>query len=223
MLEENTSLTFAAVNTLRRIGSGATAAIPQLVVALDHPNAEVVRYSVLALAEMAAVAPEAGAALADCASHGKVSGTRDLCARALDDPYGGKKSIAALEERLSRAEPRVRYDAALSLFRLGRTDDQVIGLLVESLSDQDKYQRFATARALRDVVSRQPQLIAALIARLSDKYGFIRVAAAEALERIGPTAAPALPELQARLTDYDPMVREAAAAAVASVTQSDRR
>jgi HEAT repeat protein len=71
MLQKSDSLADEAANALRRIGPTSFSTIPQFVAALDHPSFEVVWNSANVLSQMAAVAPEAAAALANCVSQAK--------------------------------------------------------------------------------------------------------------------------------------------------------
>jgi HEAT repeat protein len=139
----------------------------------------------------------------------------------------GRGAVAALAAALHDDEPRVRFNAALALFKIGPDGGAAaaVGDLSEALDDDVPLVRMDAAMALCRIGPGARAAVPALIQALRRRdnrvlapgmpFGYtIREQAALALGRIGPGARDAVPDLREALSDEEPNMRGSAAAAL---------
>jgi len=140
-------LPYEATVALGRMGPEADAAIPTLIMALDHPSSDVRRAGAQALGRMG---PAALPALRNTLAHRNA----EVC-RSTVEALGwiGPPALPMLIEALGHADPAVRRSAARSLGRLGPSARDATGPLIEAVNDRNQLVREAAARALNKVRS----------------------------------------------------------------------
>ena len=136
---------FAAVEALGRIGTDSDAALPVLVQALGHRDADVRRAAARALGRFGAAAvPALREPLFGPDAQSRRSATEAL-------GWIGPRAIAALLVVLKNEDPAVRRVAARALGRMGGEAKRAESALVEAVGDNDRQVQEAAASALKKI------------------------------------------------------------------------
>ena len=126
--------------------------------------------------------------------------------------------IGALLSWLAAEDPRRRWEAALLLVELGKTDEQVIGALVSPAGIPWKLRRVGEGRLL-ELGKADEQVIGALISALATEGPWRRGEAARLLVQLGKTDEQVIGALISVLAVEDPGLRMQAAAAAGPAGQ----
>jgi HEAT repeat protein len=109
---------------------------------------------------------------------------------------------------LKHPDPKVRYESAALLLRLGPVAKFAIPALHEALMDSSGYVRMKAAEALWHVERTPPRvLLPVLVDGLRDKAAPVRINALVVLGQMGSAAKPAVPSIARTLKDDDMDVR----------------
>ena len=174
---------WSAAGALAEIGKPA---LPALVEALDHPEAEVRGRSAWALGRAEAMPDETAQALVECLADPDEA-VRCQAAVALRR----FRPVPVLAEALTRPEPAIRLFAATELGGLGPRAGKALAALTAALGDPEWDVRSHAAWALGQLGPEAAEAIPALHKALGDSHWNVRNDAALALERFGETNRPA--------------------------------
>ena len=187
----------AAARIITGKGPHATTPVPQLVLELKDPGAEVRMRAAMALGDIGLQAKEAVPALL-AAADDKNGLVRALVAGALGKTGRGAKGVVpALIGMLGDEHREARRAAATGLGDIGQADKPVLKALIATLGkDPDGAVRVDAAGALGQLGPKANSAVPALLLALKD--GYVQHHAAEALGKIGRSAVKPLIDLAAR-------------------------
>jgi len=208
----NAKAAVAAADQLADLGPRAAAAVPQLITALRHPDAEVRWHASRALEAIGPAAATAAPALVK-ALKDKDPQVRAHAAHALG--YIGDKAdvtITALAAGLTDSDPQVRRASVGAIGRLSPGPKVTIPLMVKVLEDARPE---VVLPALQTLAEGGADAVPGLIEALHHKQG--RYWASVVLAEIGPPAKAAVPELIKLLDDKELEVRMQAILALGSI------
>ncbi|MCM2256971.1 MAG: HEAT repeat domain-containing protein [Vicinamibacteria bacterium] len=204
----------AALWALRRVGPGASAALPELRTALRHREEVVRAETARALGALGAAArpavDELFAQFDDPRVAPRWAAARALHAIGLRAP----DDVVALARALGHADPFVRAFAAFVLGGFGPAAAPAVPQLIAALAHPEGFDRAGAATVLSRVGPAAAPAVPALAAGLTAESPDRRWKAARALGRLGEVAASAAPALERALGDADPRVRSNAARAL---------
>ncbi|MHC4608558.1 MAG: HEAT repeat domain-containing protein, partial [Planctomycetota bacterium] len=188
-------------------GLAARGILDPLVRAASHPNPDVRRSSINALASTGAGAAAGPLALAldDPDPRVRLSALRGLSRIDRDPSF----LLSRLEDLLRDPDSQVRAEAAL---RGGTTGLEVLSKMIDSEEADDAIAAMHVA---------PPALLDAVASRATDRDAGIRAAALECLARISPEAPFDTEELLDRLHDPDARVRRAVVLLLANLDDDD--
>ncbi|NEU72804.1 NACHT domain-containing protein [Hassallia byssoidea VB512170] len=213
--DSNQEMRSYATDGLRSIGTGAEAALPDLIETLKKDPDKDVRAG--AVRAIRAIAPEAGVpAFIRAFKQDSDARVRELAAQALGEvPTKAKQAIPDLiEALLNNPKLDVRKGAAEALAKIELHQDAVPNLR-KALKDTSWQVRRSAAEALGNIGAEASSAVPDLIAALKkDRNYTMRRSAAEALGNIGMKASSAVPQLIAALKDENFKVRGSAAEAL---------
>jgi HEAT repeat protein len=138
----------------------------------------------------------------------------------------GKAAVPDLRAALKDEEPRVRFNAALALSKIGPAAEAATMDLAEALEDEDALVRMDAAMALTHIGPGARDAVPALVEALNRDKNQIRVIGfshtishqiAMALGHIGPDAHAAVPALTEMLQESEWMSRSFAARALGQI------
>jgi hypothetical protein len=167
-----------------------TFCIPNLIEALNDPQASVRKNMALALARFGPAARAAIPALEKGLNADLVE-LRIGCARALSviDTNTAPMTKPVLKEALGDGDPMIRHWAAVYLSRIDANDEQVVPVFGGSLTNPATGIRMSAAYSLIPFGAKAKSAVPGLIRALSDPEASVREAARAALKRIDPEAA----------------------------------
>ncbi|MGI2904333.1 HEAT repeat domain-containing protein [Tolypothrix sp. VBCCA 56010] len=213
--DNNQEMRSYATDGLRSIGTGAEAALPDLIETLKKDPDKDVRAG--AVRAIRAIAPEAGVpAFIQAFKQDSDARVRELAAQALGEvPTKAKQAIPDLiEALLNNPKLDVRKGAAEALAKIELHRDAVPDLR-KALKDTSWQVRRSAAQALGNIGAEASSAVPDLISALKkDRNYTMRRSAAEALGNIGMKASSAVPQLIAALKDQNFKVRGDAAEAL---------
>jgi HEAT repeat protein len=207
------------LGALRRLGSGAAAAVPDVVAVLDRD--ENLDWEVAdTLAVLDADPERTVPALVRIIRRDEGPGRRSALVAVGKLGPRARGATPAVVEAL--ADVRECGTAADALAAIGARCDEALPALRGLLEDRRAEVRRAAANALRVVAGETEPMVPVLAACLGAETWFTRQRAAANLGEVGPAAAVALAALRAAAEDPVEAVREAAGAAIRAIEPEGR-
>jgi HEAT repeat protein len=205
---EGAEVRWTAAELLGEIGAPARAGVPALVTALRDPDAHV---RTVAAASLGAIGPAAAGEAIPALSerlHGddRLAAIKALCGFGAE----AKPVVPALIELLRDPSEEVRWNAALTLGKIGPGAQAAVPALIAALKDTDANVREHAAESLGQIGAEARAAVPPLTATLKDSSPRVRRDAVRSLGQIGPAARDAVPTVRALLRDPDAKVRTAA-------------
>lgn len=214
-----------AARTLGRLGTRASAAVPELVLQLDRlRGAEQETLQEAVIGALGRIGSPARTALPALARAKGRTVDLDLAVRLATDQIlasSDAQDVAALAKQLSSTDVSLRLRAAKALGALGPAARFAVPDLTAALGDADADVRRAAVAALRAVTpeaAASEPIVRAIALDLRAPDPEVRIVALRALGRFGRRAAIVAEELQPLLNDPDPDVRRTAAETVGRIT-----
>jgi HEAT repeat protein len=118
-----------------------------------------------------------------------------------------EEAIKTALARLQEEDSDVRFNAVLTLYKLGNASESVIKALASTLEDQDSNVRSFAAWALSNLGNASESVIEAIVSTLEDQDSNVRSLTALALASLGNTSDFVIEALLSRLQDEDFNVR----------------
>lgn len=208
------------VTIVRGLAGLGPAALPQLVGALQDPDAGVRWHAAGAIMHLGGRARGAAPALLRAMSDSEWV-VRNAAGRALEE-VAAAGDVAALVAALREPSAEARYHAARALGRVGSPATVAIPTLIAALRDEDSEVRMESAWTLAGMGRAAAEAAAPLARALEDADPQVRSAAAWALARTGAGDGAAGVALRRALGDEDREVRDSVAKALDAFARSRR-
>lgn len=143
-----------------------------------------------------------------------VLGDGPWLAAADQEPTYQGKSLPVWVAALKHKDPRVRFDAAFALSKVG-VPKELLALLITAVKDEDPAIRSLAIETLSRTTVEDSAIVAALLGALKDNQVLVRVDAETALGKLPlPILRAGLQPLKAALQDKNPAIRRVAGAAL---------
>ena len=221
LADESAAVRTQAADALARAGTGAEAAIPDLVFRLQDADETVRCQAAETLGRVGPNSEEAMGALvttlSDASAAVRAAAARGVAALGT----AARAAVPHLVPLLQDSDEAVRTAAADAISQAGPLDESATASLVEGLANPDNVVRAQTAEALGAVGAPVEDAAEALAGVLRDSNDVVRAKAAEALGKIGEAAADvAVPSLVKALRDRDSWVSALAAEALGEMGEA---
>lgn len=140
--------------------------------------------------------------------------TRVLCLAPSDE--AAERIVDILQDESAE----VRYDALLSLGRMGTHALGKLGALCAAFSDPEPLVRCGAATAIGEIGTAPSEVLAALVRTLKDPISFVRRACTVAVGRLAPPSLEVFLTLSENLDDSDEEIRYWTQSALKAISQS---
>ncbi len=192
--------------------------IASLIASLNHPNKKVIRQAAETLISMAPKFPELSERLQRLLSDSPDEKRWPIAYVLAHISPPSPSCRHALSETLGSKDPDIRWAVGLLLVRLGKSDREVVNLLLDLLKSGTPTQKRMALYCLRDINLKDKAFLRAFLGMLWDLDPLVRVAAVTSLKIRPDVGKDGLDHLlDLFLRDPDSRVRHTAALALAQL------